>query len=72
MEDGSILAEDDEYTSVDVLELELELELEIVSVYLVESSMASIPEDEVFFCSLLFMWIFSCSDSAGNKSGWTK
>lgn len=62
--------EDDEYISVDVLELELELE--VFSVNVVESSMASIAEDEVFFCSLLFMWIFSSSGSAGNKSGWTK
>ena len=64
--------EDDEYISVDVLELELELELEVVSVIVVESSLASIAEDEVFFCSLLFMWIFSSSGSAGNISGWTK
>ena len=64
--------EDDEYISVDELELELELELEVVSVNVVELSMASIAEDEVFFCSLLFMWIFSSSGSAGNISGWTK
>ena len=68
MEERSILVEDDEYISVDVLELELE----VVSVNVVESSLASIAEDEVFFCSLLFMWSFSSSDSAGNISGWTK
>ena len=68
MEDESILVEDDEYISVDVLELELE----VVSVNVVESLLASIAEDEVFFCSLLFMWSFSSSDSAGNISGWTK
>ena len=62
--------EDDEYISVDVLELELELE--VFSVNVVESSMASIAEDEVFFCSLLFMWIFSSSGFAGIMSGWTK
>ena len=72
MEDGSILVEDDENTCVDELELELELELEVVSVNVVESSLASIAEDEVFFCSLLFTWIFSFSGSAGNISGWTK
>ena len=72
MEDESILVEDDEYISVDVLELELELGLEVVSVIVVESSLASIAKDEVFFCSFLFMWIFSSSGSAGNKSGWTK
>ena len=60
--------EDDEYISVDVLELELE----VVSVIVVESSLASIAEDEVFFCSSLFMWTFSSSGSAGNISGWTK
>ena len=59
--------EDDEYISVDVLELELELE--VVSVNVVESSLASIAEDGVFFCSSLFIWIFS---SSGNMSGWTK
>ena len=60
--------EDDEDISVDVLELELE----VVSVNVVESLLASIAEDEVFFCSLLFTWIFSFSGSAGNISGWTK
>ena len=68
MEDESILVEDDEYISVDVLELELE----VVSVNVVESLLASIAEDEVFFCSLLFMWIFSSSGFAGIMSGWTK
>ena len=60
--------EDDEDISVNVLELELE----VVSVNVVESSLASIAEDEVVFCSLLFMWIFSSLCSAGNISGWTK
>ena len=64
--------EDDEYISVDELKLELELELEVFSVNVVESLLASIAEDEVVFCSLLFMWIFSSSCSPGNKSGWTK
>ena len=66
---------EEEYTSVDELEEFTSVDvlvLEVVSVNVVESLLASIAEDEVFFCSLLFMWSFSSSDSAGNISGWTK
>ena len=66
---------EEEYTSVDELEECTSVDvlvLEVVSVNVVESSLTSIAEDEVFFCSLLFMWIFSSSGSAGNISGWTK
>ena len=66
---------EEEYTSVDELEECTSVDvlvLEVVSVNVVESSLASIAEDEVFFCSLLFTWIFSFSGSAGNISGWTK
>ena len=66
---------EEEYTSVDELEEFTSVDvlvLEVVSVNVVESLLASIAEDEVVFCSLLFMWIFSSSCSPGNKSGWTK
>ena len=66
---------EEEYTSVDELEECTSVDvlvLEVVSVNVVESSLASIAEDEVFICSLLFMWIFLFSGSAGIISGWTK
>ena len=66
---------EEEYTSVDELEEFTSVDvlvLEVVSVNVVESSLASIAEDDVVFCSLLFMLIFSSSCSAGNISGWTK
>ena len=66
---------EEEYISVDVLEECTSVDvlvLVVVSVNVVESSLASIAEDEVVFCSLLFMWIFSSSCSPGNNSGWTK